>query len=373
MRPQTRRKGILFLFFEDYLSDSESIQHDKLEREWRSFQKEIWNPFVDRVDADLETLNGRSNRHRQLLDDNLKWQRRAEELAGRHEQRILELEKNLEEKEVYISNIKCMLADLSRRVNEMEGKLCRCHKEDVEVVEVEDDNDPTLELWYETVYHTPVAIAGLLEDVPNRLVPIRDLEITRGGFEEEVRDGDEDSDQRLESVASQVMEKVLEEEDKNHAQVACVSYDWLSHELTFAFQIRSEEESSNETDIKHFMHLVGRVCSRLVEESRLIDRRILFLSQMVTASRSIPSHPGPSSVSIVTQTVVWTYADASVAALDVRCMPQAKFLQKMRELVQENTLTRIHALLREMQSSVEAAAAGTELMLNVELARVWNL
>ena len=57
----------------------------------------MWNPFVDRVDADAETLNGRSNRHQQLLDDNLKWQRKAEELAGRHEQRIAHLEGVLEE------------------------------------------------------------------------------------------------------------------------------------------------------------------------------------------------------------------------------------------------------------------------------------
>ena len=176
------------------LFHSKIAQHDKLEREWRSFQKEMWNPFIDRVDVDSETLNGRSNRHRELLDNNLKWQRQVEELAGRHKQRISELEKNLEEKEVYISNIECMLADLSGRVNEMEGKLCQCHEEDVEVMEVEDDDDPTSELSYEIVYHTPVAIAGLLEDVPNRLVPIGDLEITWGGFEEEVRDGDEDSD-----------------------------------------------------------------------------------------------------------------------------------------------------------------------------------
>ena len=185
----------------------------------------MWNPFVDRVDADSETLNGRSNRHRQLLDDNLKWQHKAEELAGRHEQRITNLEKDLEEKEVYISSIECMLADLSGRVSEMEGKLCRCRdQEDVEVVEVEDDDDPTSELLYETVYHTPVAIAGLLEDVPNQLVPIGDLEITRGGFKEEVRDGDEDSDQDLESLALQVAERVLEEEDENDKQVACLSH-----------------------------------------------------------------------------------------------------------------------------------------------------
>ena len=121
------------------------------------------------------------------------------------------------------------------------------------------------------------------------------------------------------------------------------------------------------------MHPVGRVCSRLAEESRLIDRRILVLSQMVSASTSIPSVPGPSFVSVTTQTVVRTYADASVAALNVCCMPRAEFLAKIRELVQENALTRIHALLREMQSSVEAVVAGNELILNVELARVQSL
>ena len=116
------------------------------------------------------------------------------------------------------------------------------------------------------------------------------------------------------------------------------------------------------------MHPVGRVCSHLAEESRLIDHRVPVLSQMVTASRSIPSVPEPSSVSVATQTVVRTYADASVEALNVRCMPRAEFLAKMRELIQQNALTRIYALLREMRSSVEGLAARTELMLNVELA-----
>ena len=121
------------------------------------------------------------------------------------------------------------------------------------------------------------------------------------------------------------------------------------------------------------MHPVGRVCSRLAEESRLIDRRILVLSQMVTAWRSIPSLPGPSSVSVATQTVVRTYANASVEAITVRCMPRAEFLAKMRELIQENAQNRIYALLREMRSSMEAVVAGNELLLNVELARVWSL
>ena len=107
-----------------------------------------------------------------------------------------------------------------------------------------------------------------------------------------------------------------------------------------------------------------------MEESRLIDRRILVQSQMVTASRSIPSRPAPSFTSVATQTVVQTYVDTSVEAISVRCMPRAEFRRVMREMVQENALTRIYALLWEMRSSVEAAATGTELLLNMELVQV---
>ena len=121
------------------------------------------------------------------------------------------------------------------------------------------------------------------------------------------------------------------------------------------------------------MYPVGRICSRLAEESRLIDHRILVLSQTVTASRSTPSLPGPSSVSVATQTVVRTYVNASVQVVSVRCMPRAEFLAKIRELVQENALTRVYALLREMRSSLEAVVAGNELVLNVELAQVRDI
>ena len=96
------------------------------------------------------------------------------------------------------------------------------------------------------------------------------------------------------------------------------------------------------------MHLVGRVCSRLSEESRLVDRGILVLSQMVTASRLIPSHPGPSSISVAMQTVVRTYADASVKGVNVCCMPRGEFHQLIQETVQENAMSRVLALLQEM-------------------------
>ena len=228
----------------------------------------------------------------------------------------------------------------------MEGKLCRYHEEVVEVAEVKDDDDPTSELSYETVYHTPVAIAGLLEDVPHWLVPIGNLEVTPGGFEEDIRDGDEGSDQELESVALQVREGSGGGR-KRHAGGVCFSCPFC-HELTSAFQIQTEEESSDGTDIEHFMHPVGPVCLRLTAESKLTDRRIPIQSQMVIASRLIPSRPAPSFVSVATQTVVRTYADASVEAVNVRCMPWGEFRQLIWETVQENAMTRVLALLQEM-------------------------
>ena len=208
------------------------LQHDKAEREWREFQK-LWNAFIERVDADSIALDERSKRHRQLLDDNLRWQRKAEEMAGRHEQRIDALERNLEEKEIYINNIECALATLTSRMDVMEDKVCRCNEIQVEEEVMEEEDDPTSELSYESQYFTPVAIAGLIEDVPHRLVPVGDLEVTSGGFAEEVRDGDVEPD----SVASQVAEQFLQE----------------------------EEESSDGTDVEQFMYPVGTIysCSSL--------------------------------------------------------------------------------------------------------------
>ena len=118
------------------------------------------------------------------------------------------------------------------------------------------------------------------------------------------------------------------------------------------------------------MHLVGPVCLHLTEESKLTDCRILVQSQMVTASRSIRSRPTLNSISVATQTVVRTYADASVEAVNVRCMSRGEFRQLIWETVQENVMFRVLALLQEMRSSVEAAAPGTELLLNMELVQV---
>jgi len=154
-------------------------------------------------------------------------------MAGRHEQRIDDLERNLEEKEVYINNMECALATLTSRMDAMEDKVCRCNEVQVEEEVMEEDN-PTSELSYKSQYFTPVAIAGLIKDVPYQLVPVSDLEVTPGGFKEEVRDGDVEPD----SVASQVAEQVLQEEEDiskhrsylfTYLRFFCAYFPWITY------------------------------------------------------------------------------------------------------------------------------------------------
>jgi len=111
----------------------------------------MWDTFIERVDADSVALDERTKHHRQLLDDNLRWQRKAEEVAGHHEQWIENLERNLEEKEVYINNLECAVVTLSSRIDAMEDKVCRCNEVQVEE-EVMEEDDPTSELSYKSQY-----------------------------------------------------------------------------------------------------------------------------------------------------------------------------------------------------------------------------
>ena len=61
-----------------------SLKRDRLEREYRSNLCE-WEKYAEKTDADLVESNAHMDRHRSLLEDNLRWRRKAEELAGRHE------------------------------------------------------------------------------------------------------------------------------------------------------------------------------------------------------------------------------------------------------------------------------------------------
>ena len=157
------------------------------------------------------------DRHRALLEDNLQWRRKAEELAGCHEQRIESLERELENKTAYIEAVEIALAELSSRVDGMEGKLCRCGQ--VEPMQEEPPvTEEELEYASETEYYTPPVALQLMIEGPLPIIPVGELEIHRGGFG------------MLEEVATSVAEEVLEEE--------------------------KEEESSEGEDIEEFVLLV---------------------------------------------------------------------------------------------------------------------
>jgi len=142
--------------------------------------------------------------HRSLLEDNLQWRRKAEELAGRHEQRIESLERELENKTAYIEAVEIALAELSSRVDGMEGKLCRCGQ--VEPMQEEPPvTEEELEYASESEYHTPPVVSRLMIEEPIPIIPIRELEIHRGGF------------RTMEEVATSVAEGVLEEEKEEES------------------------------------------------------------------------------------------------------------------------------------------------------------
>src|ERR1700742_2574948 len=90
------------------------------------------NDFVGRVGADSEEAINRLNRHRTLLDENTQWQRQAEALAGRHEQRIEELEANVNNQERYINSLEVTIASLESRMDfleeQIETRRCKCGK-----------------------------------------------------------------------------------------------------------------------------------------------------------------------------------------------------------------------------------------------------
>ena len=164
-------------------------------------------------------------RHHALLDNFLKFRSKAKELIGRYKSRFEQMEASLVEKSQYIKLLEINLATLTSRVDAMEDWLCHCG--DWEVPQEVPEDDAWSELLYITQeYYTPPVMSMRMIKGPSAIVPIGDLEITRGGFDEEVRDGDMESG----SVAEQMAEVVLEE---------------------------SEEESSAGEDIEEFIHPVG--------------------------------------------------------------------------------------------------------------------
>ena len=141
-------------------------------------------------------------RHCLLLEDNLQWHRKAKELVGRHKQRIKNLERELENKTAYIKAVEITLAELSSRVDGMEGKLCRCGQ--VELMQEEPPvEEEELDYASEKEYYTPPVASRLMIEGPIPVIPIGELKIHHIGF------------RTLEEVATSVAEEVLEEEEES--------------------------------------------------------------------------------------------------------------------------------------------------------------
>ena len=191
----------------------------------------------------------------------------------------------------------------------------------------------------------------MIEDVP-RLIPIGEVKVTPGGFDD-VRDGDVEPD----SVASQVAEQVLQE----------------------------EEEESEGTDVEQFMYPVGRICSRPLVEYRLIDPRILVQSQRDIGLPSTPSSPWPNYVVFRMSSRGWTtpefcevrpgvtYVNVGVQADLLRQVSGANVCRLIQETVRQNSLNWVLVELKGIRSSLGELAGASELILANRLSQTQEM
>ena len=72
------------------------------------------------------SMNNCVDHHHALLDNNLKFRHKAEELIRRYESRFEPMEMLLVKKSNYIKLLKMNLATLTSRIDMLEDKLCHC-------------------------------------------------------------------------------------------------------------------------------------------------------------------------------------------------------------------------------------------------------
>ena len=102
------------------------------------------------------------------------------------------MEATLVEKSQYIKLLETNLATLTLRVNAMEDWLCHCRDRKVPQ-EIQEDN-AQLELSYITQeYYTPPVMTMRMIKGPLAIIPVGDLKVTLGGFNEDMQDGNMES------------------------------------------------------------------------------------------------------------------------------------------------------------------------------------
>ena len=174
----------------------------------------MWNAFVERVDKDTVSMNNHVDHHHVLLDNNLKFQQKAEELIGRYESQLEQMEVLLVKKSNYIELLETNLTTLMSRVDMMEDRLCHCGDREVPQ-EVQEDNARSDLSYIMQEYYTPPVTTMRMVKGPPAIVPVGHLKVTLSRFNEEVWDGDVE----LGSVAEQMAEVVLEANEEEESSV----------------------------------------------------------------------------------------------------------------------------------------------------------
>ena len=101
-----------------------------MERSFHDAQKEIATVF-HRIDKDLSTLNGRANRRAEGEVNLAKEVQKDRDQQWKLSQRLEALEAREQDRELRIALQEDQIQELQREVDELQGKMCRCHEQSV--------------------------------------------------------------------------------------------------------------------------------------------------------------------------------------------------------------------------------------------------
>ena len=112
-----------------------------MERSFNDAQKEIATVF-HRIDKDLSTLNSRANRRAEGEVNLAKEVQKDRDQQWKLSQRLEALEAREQDRELRIALQEDRIQELQREVDELQGKMCRCHEQTVPSTQpVEEEED----------------------------------------------------------------------------------------------------------------------------------------------------------------------------------------------------------------------------------------
>ena len=135
-----------------------------MERSFHDAQKEIATVF-HRIDKDLSTLNSRTNRRAEGEVHLAKEVQKDRDQQWKLSQRLEALEAREQDQELRIALQEDRIQELQREVDELQGKICRCHEQTVPSTQPVEEEEDGLEYASERSYVTPPTVPLELEDI----------------------------------------------------------------------------------------------------------------------------------------------------------------------------------------------------------------